>query len=59
MGLIDKISDRMEHRRIINQYGGKRRKGAIAATRKATEGYEFEEDVKKPGLLKRFSSLSR
>lgn len=58
MGLIDRISDKLEHRRVVNRYG-KRRKDAIVATRKYTEDYEFEEDIKKPGLLKRISHLSR
>jgi len=59
MGLINAISDRLEHRRVMNRYGGKRRKNAVEATRKYTENYEFEEEHKKPGLIKRISHLSK
>jgi len=43
----------------MNRYGGKRRKNAVEATRKYTENYEFEEEHKKPGLIKRISHLSK
>lgn len=58
MGLIGRINDKLENRRVVNRYGSKRRKGAVVATRKYTEDYEFEEDFKKPGLIKRISHLS-
>lgn len=56
MGILNKLTSKMEHRRLANQYG-KRRKSAIQATQRATEGYEFEEVQRKPSLVKRISSL--
>lgn len=59
MGFIDRIAVKMECRRVVRRYGGKRRKNAIAATQKYTEDYDFEVDPKKPGLIQRISNLSR
>lgn len=59
MGFIDIISDKLEHRRVVKRYGGKRRKTAIEATQKYTADYEFEVENKKPGLIKRISNISR
>lgn len=57
MGFIDIISDKLEHRRVVKRYGGKRRKNAVAATQKITADYDFEVESKKPGLMKRISSI--
>ena len=59
MGFMDILSDKLENRRVVRRYGGKRRKNAVAATQKYTADYEFEVESKKPGISKRISNISR
>lgn len=43
MSFVDKIHNKIEHRRLMNHYG-KRRKDAIQATRREVAGYDVEDD---------------
>lgn len=63
MSFVDKIQSKIEHHRLMNQYG-KRRKSAIAATRREISGFDVEDDgdcvtysKPVPQMLKRLTHL--